>query len=90
MIGASGAIAGILGSYFILFPKAQIHTLIFIFFIIKVIRIPAVVFLGFWFFIQVLSSGTGDKVAWYAHIGGFIAGILLIVWFIPKRFRRYY
>jgi membrane associated rhomboid family serine protease len=89
MIGASGAIAGILGGYFILFPKAQIHTLFFIFIIIKVVKIPAVVFIGFWFLIQVLNSGTGDKVAWYAHIGGFIAGIILIIWFIPKRFRRH-
>ncbi|MDY6863564.1 MAG: rhomboid family intramembrane serine protease [Thermodesulfobacteriota bacterium] len=85
MIGASGAIAGILGAYFILFPKAKIHTLIIIFFIIKIIRIPAVVFIGIWFLIQILSSGTGDKVAWYAHIGGFISGIIFIICFMPKR-----
>ena len=80
MVGASGAIAGTLGAYIILYPRAKVLTLIFIFFFIKVVKIPAVYFLGFWFLFQLLAAGTGAKqgVAWLAHIGGFIAGVILI------------
>tara|TARA_Y100001934_G_C12201221_1_gene701321 strand:- start:472 stop:1113 length:642 start_codon:yes stop_codon:yes gene_type:complete len=80
MVGASGAIAGVLGAYMIIFPKARVHVFIF-FIIITTIQIPAQIVLGFWFFIQ-LSNGLGSMgidttggVAWFAHIGGFIAGV---------------
>lgn len=77
MIGASGAVAGILGAYFLMFPRAQVKTLVFLVFFVTVARIPAVVFLGFWFLLQILSSGTASGgIAWYAHIGGFLFGIL--------------
>lgn len=83
LVGASGAIAGILGAYFITFPRARITSLIFIFFFITVREIPAVFFLFFWFIIQVLNGinslgGMGSNVAWWAHIGGFLTGIILM------------
>ena len=82
MIGASGAVAGILGVYFLLFPKAHVITLVWIAFFVKKVRIPAVIFLGLWFALQVLSSlGGGDGIAWYAHIGGFMAGIAVVFTF---------
>jgi len=83
MIGASGAIAGILGAYFVLFPHAKIKTFLFIFIIIQVVQIPAVIMLGFWFLTQIVNSGSGGGVAWYAHIGGFLFGLFLI-----RRFER--
>ncbi len=79
-VGASGAIAGILGAYFLLFPGARVLTLVPIFFFIQIVEIPAVLFLGLWFLIQFLSGsialGTGAAagVAWWAHIGGFVVG----------------
>jgi membrane associated rhomboid family serine protease len=78
MIGASGAIAGILGAYLILYPHAHVLTFVFLFFFIRIIAIPAAFVLGLWFLIQVLSIGGGGGVAWFAHIGGFLIGILLI------------
>ncbi|MDQ6803189.1 MAG: rhomboid family intramembrane serine protease [Acidobacteriota bacterium] len=86
-IGASGAIAGVLGAYILLFPKAQVTTLIPIFVFITVREIPAIVVLGLWFvlqlFVGVASIGVADAnaggVAVFAHIGGFIAGMLLVV-----------
>jgi membrane associated rhomboid family serine protease len=81
-IGASGAIAGVMGAYFILFPRSKVLTFIPIFIIPWFIKIPAVIFLGIWFLIQVLnatgSSAAGAGIAWWAHIGGFIAGLLLV------------
>ncbi len=82
MIGASGAIAGVLGAYFILFPRANVKTLIFLFVFVSIVRIPAVFFLGIWFLFQILSSGSGGGIAWYAHIGGFLAGAVLIKFFV--------
>jgi membrane associated rhomboid family serine protease len=89
-IGASGAIAGVLGAYIVLFPRARVTTLIPIFFFITVREIPAVVLLGFWFVLQ-LFSGVGSLgaagaesaggVAWFAHIGGFVAGMALVFLF---------
>jgi membrane associated rhomboid family serine protease len=86
MIGASGAIGGILGAYLLLFPSARIVTLIFIFIFIKIVRIPALIVLGFWFFIQLLSVGGGviSNVAFFAHIGGFLAGLVLVKLFQPR------
>jgi len=85
MIGASGAIAGVLGAYLLLFPGARILTLVFIFLFVRLIRIPALFVLGFWFFIQFLGLGgkTATNVAFLAHIGGFIAGLILIKVFQP-------
>ncbi|MBN2201727.1 rhomboid family intramembrane serine protease [bacterium] len=90
MIGASGAISGVLGAYMIHFPKARVHVLVFMIWFIRVVRIPALVVLGFWFVFQLVNGlgalGTGQSggVAWFAHVGGFVAGILLILIF-PKR-----
>ncbi len=78
MIGASGAIAGVLGAYFVLFPHAHIRTLIVFIYFVRIVKVPAVLFLGLWFAIQVMSSGGGGGVAWYAHIGGFLAGVFTI------------
>lgn len=91
MVGASGAIAGILGAYIILYPRAKVLTLIFLIFFIRVVKIPAVFFLGIWFLFQLLGAGTISKggVAWLAHIGGFIAGLILIN-IIGKRRRFIY
>ncbi len=78
MIGASGAIAGVLGAYFVLFPRVRVRTFVFIIFIIGIFRIPAAWVLGFWFLLQVFSAGLGGGVAWFAHIGGFLTGAALI------------
>jgi rhomboid family protein len=81
-IGASGAIAGVMGAYFLLHPKSRILTLIPIFFIPYFINIPAYVFLGLWFLLQFISAaasqGVGGGIAWWAHIGGFIFGMVLL------------
>jgi membrane associated rhomboid family serine protease len=83
MVGASGAIAGILGAYLAAFPNARVHVLVPIFFFIKIMRVPAVLVLLMWFLVQVFNvwidgDVTGGGVAWYAHIGGFVAGYLLM------------
>jgi len=88
MIGASGAIAGILGAYMILFPRAKVHTLIFLGIFIQVVRLPAILVIGLWFVIQflngVLSKGGAGQggVAWFAHIGGFLFGVIMIKIFL--------
>lgn len=93
-LGASGAIAGVMGAYFIFFPHAKVLTLIPIFIFIQFIEIPAFFFLIFWFIMQfylgTLSAVTGSSnVAWWAHVGGFIVGALIaIVWYIIKRMKR--
>ena len=83
-VGASGAIAGVMGAYFLLYPRARVVTLLPIFFFFTFIELPAVVFLGFWFAMQLLSgaaalgkAGAGG-IAWWAHIGGFAAGALVV------------
>jgi membrane associated rhomboid family serine protease len=78
MIGASGAIAGVLGAYLILYPRANVMTLVFLFFFIRIVPIPAAIVLGLWFFLQIMNVGMGGGVAWFAHIGGFLVGVLLI------------
>ena len=85
MIGASGAIAGILGAYLILYPQARVLTLVFLFFFIRIIAIPAAFVLGIWILIQVLNVGAGGGVAWFAHIGGFLIGIALIKVFTKRK-----
>ncbi len=83
LIGASGAISGVLGAYAVMFPRAQIITLIFIFFFIDVIVIPAVIWIGIWFAFQFVSALISVNhlsmggVAWFAHLGGFICGVIL-------------
>lgn len=80
-IGASGAIAGVMGAYFILYPRAKVLTLIPIFFFIQFVEIPAFLFLGFWIFFQFLSaafSAQAGGIAWWAHIGGFVFGIIFL------------
>jgi len=80
-IGASGAISGVMGAYFILFPRARVLTLVPIFFFIRMFYLPAFVLLGFWILMQVLygcsSVAGGSGVAYFAHIGGFVVGVLL-------------
>ena len=83
MVGASGAVSGVLGAYLLLFPHARVLTLILLGFFIQFAEIRAVFVLGFWIVIQVLNglltfSFEGGGVAWFAHIGGFVAGCLLI------------
>jgi membrane associated rhomboid family serine protease len=81
-IGASGAIAGVMGAYFILHPRSKILTLIPIFFIPYFINIPAYIFLGLWFLLQFInaagSHGAAGGIAWWAHIGGFVFGIVFL------------
>ncbi len=82
MIGASGAVSGVLSAYLLLYPKARVSTLIFIFFFITVIRIPAGILILIWFATQLINANLTDPnspgVAWFAHIGGFLMGILLL------------
>jgi membrane associated rhomboid family serine protease len=85
MIGASGAIAGVLGAYLILYPRARVLTFVFLFIFIRVMPIPAFFILGIWFIAQVLNVGLGGGVAWFAHIGGFLIGIALIKIYTRKR-----
>ncbi|MGZ3635312.1 MAG: rhomboid family intramembrane serine protease [Syntrophales bacterium] len=85
-IGASGAIAGVMGAYFILYPKARIVTLIPIVFIPYFVELPAAIFLGIWLFIQFISAAltsvNAGGIAWWAHIGGFIFGALFLKIFL--------
>jgi membrane associated rhomboid family serine protease len=91
MIGASGAISGVLGAYLVLFPHARVLVVIPIFFIIQTVWWPAWVVLLVWFGLQILSSilaGSQAGIAWSAHIGGFLAGMVLILVFTKRRRRR--
>ena len=98
MVGASGAIAGVMGAYFVLYPKSRIVTLIPLFFFFQVIEVPAILFLGIWFVMQFLSGvgsivttaggGSAGGVAFWAHVAGFVAGISgVIVFRRPERQR---
>ena len=96
-IGASGAISGVLGAYFIIFPEARVLTLVPFGFFLHIAAIPAFLFLGFWFFSQTLNglaslairtSMTGG-VAWWAHIGGFVTGAIIGIRY-RRRYRPYY
>jgi membrane associated rhomboid family serine protease len=95
MIGASGAISGILGAYVLLFPRASVHTLIFLGFFITTVRIPALIVIGFWAIIQFGSGLISTElhehggVAWFAHVGGFVIGLLTIKLWIPRRTKRW-
>jgi len=91
MIGASGAISGVLGAYLLLYPRAQVLTLIPLGFFIRLMYIPAGLVLTIWFVLQLISSslsrGQGGGVAWWAHIGGFAAGMALVGLFKKRRVR---
>jgi membrane associated rhomboid family serine protease len=82
-IGASGAIAGVLGAYLIFFPNAKIVSIIFLGFLIRFIHLPAIIFIGFWFILQFLYGvvGATTGIAYWAHIGGFLAGFLTAMFF---------
>ena len=96
MIGASGAVAGVLGAYLILFPRSRIASLVPILFIFTIIEIPAMVFLIFWFVSQIYSGlfaiqgGGGSGIAWWAHIGGFLFGIVMVFFFRRRTVYRSY
>jgi len=85
MVGASGAIAGVMGAYFVLYPQSRVLTAVFIIFFIDLVEIPAVFFLGIWFLMQVLSgigslgvsNAAGGGTAFWAHVGGFVVGGLI-------------
>ncbi len=85
MIGASGAISAVLGGYVVLFPRARIQSLVFLVFFYELIAVPSVVVLGFWFVLQLidgfaslgLTTGTSGGVAFWAHVGGFVAGLAM-------------
>ena len=91
MVGASGAIAGVLGAYLVLFPHARVASLVPIFFIFTIVELPAILFLAFWFISQlfsglfILHGGTGSGVAWWAHIGGFLFGMFAGLLMAPRR-----
>ena len=91
MIGASGAVAGVLGAYLILFPRSRIASLVPILFIFTIVEIPAILFLLFWFGSQLYSGlfaiqGGGESgIAWWAHIGGFAFGVLMVFFFRKRR-----
>ena len=98
-VGASGAIAGVLGAYMITFPRARVVTIVPLFVFIQVMELPAIVVLGFWFVIQffngaatITASTSGAGVAWWAHIGGFAAGAIMLyimrIFFARKPVRR--
>ena len=91
MVGASGAIAGVLGAYLLKFPRARVLTLIIFGWFIRIVRIPAYFVLGFWFIIQLINGlpaigqNSSGGVAWFAHIGGFLAGMGLFKVFTLMR-----
>jgi membrane associated rhomboid family serine protease len=84
-IGASGAISAVMGAYVVLYPRARIQSLVFLGFFYQLIAVPSVIVLGFWFVLQLIdgfaslgaTTDVGGGVAWFAHIGGFVAGIVL-------------
>jgi membrane associated rhomboid family serine protease len=92
-LGASGAIAAVLGAYILLYPRARVLTLIFIIFFVTIVELPALVLLGVWFLTQLwfgaagLASpvGSGEGVAYFAHVGGFLFGLLVIRLLVPRR-----
>ncbi len=92
MVGASGAISGVMGAYLVLYPRVKVYALIPIFIFFTSIALPAWVMLGYWFFIQLvsglLSSGDIGGVAFWAHVGGFVAGLVLIKFFARDEYIR--
>jgi membrane associated rhomboid family serine protease len=82
MVGASGAISGVMGAYIVLYPRVSVHLLVPIFIFITTVRVPAFMMLGYWLVLQLLGGlfvgGPGGGVAFWAHVGGFVAGMVLI------------
>ncbi len=94
MVGASGAIGGVMGAYILLYPRVHVHLLIFLGFFVTTIAVPAVFMLGYWFLLQLIggfgSGGAKGGVAFWAHVGGFAAGALLVMLFRkPELLRRH-
>jgi len=90
MVGASGAIGGVMGGYGRLFPHAKVHTLLILGFLFTTVSMPAYVMLGYWFLLQLIGgipslSGAGGGVAFWAHVGGFVAGFVLVSVFRQSR-----
>jgi membrane associated rhomboid family serine protease len=91
MVGASGAISGVMGAYIILYPRVRVHMLVFLGFFITRIVVPAYLMLGYWFLLQIvgglpgLGAEEGGGVAFWAHAGGFVAGAVLIQVFRDRR-----
>ena len=93
LVGASGAVAGVLGGYLLLYPRARVLTVVFIIFLFTLIEIPAMFFLGFWILQQIAFGaldltnpvGGGGGVAYFAHIGGFVFGVIAIKLFARRR-----
>jgi len=97
MIGASGAIAGVLGAYLISFPRSRIASLVPIIFIFTIVEVPAAIFLILWFIAQLYSGlfamqgAAASGIAWWAHIGGFVFGVIAVSFFAKRRtYRNYY
>ena len=99
LIGASGAISGVMGAYILMFPTARVLTLIPIFIFPYIVELPSLIFIGFWFLFQLISGAfgmadpnAGQGIAWWAHIGGFIAGMILLPLFKrrAKAYRPYF
>src|SRR5881296_29787 len=92
MVGASGAISGVMGAYILLYPRVRVHTLVFLGFFFTTVTLPAYVILGYWFLLQLLFgtvgaiSGAQGGVAVWAHVGGFVAGLLLIKLFANSEY----
>lgn len=94
-VGASGAIAGVLGGYFVLYPRARVVTVVPLFFLFPLVEVPAGLYLLFWFLMQFWMGGANlasagrqpeaGGVAWWAHVGGFVAGVLLVLIVRPRR-----
>ena len=83
IIGASGAISGVMGAYLVMFPHSRILVFLFLFLFVDVVEIPALIYLGVWFLFQILSGmggavGGGEMIAFWAHIGGFAAGLAMV------------
>ena len=99
MVGASGAIAGVMGAYFVLYPHSRVLTAVFLIIFFDIIEIPAVFFLGLWFLLQLLSgvgslafsNAAGGGIAFWAHIGGFVVGALigLVLRARDRKWQRY-
>jgi membrane associated rhomboid family serine protease len=96
MVGASGAVSVVLAGYLLLFPHASILTLITFGFFVRFVHVPAIIVLGFWIVVQFVNglvsvgarAAEGGGVAWFAHIGGFVAGLVLLFLFRPRENRR--
>lgn len=89
-VGASGAISGVMGGYMVLFPRIRVHTLVIIVIFIRILPLPAWLLLGYWFLLQLLLGATagaagGAGVAFWAHVGGFVAGVLMIPIFRQRK-----